>query len=1236
MVQLIKKRIYKQDKSYTYNFYKIVGNKKKKISSKRYHEYMNRIKQKKKNSIPLILIKGGNDSIQYGGLKDTALNSARDMDDLKKRLRKYKNNPTLNLSNAYIVKHGITQNPDDNSLKINIEAEKKIKQLLKLTDFEFSTKFIYMDDENGNPKKYMVVIPEKKSVKTIQSYIENSFGHNDYNKFKIADNEGVITPQTIDEYFNDKDENTNRRMNHKEKVDKQIKKFDVFTKALGHYIKFLQSLNNLLGIKLEKIRTANIAFFKKNVDLLDTPVIFALITGAFAEPGKRGFYRTPNPVEYDVGELKTNYNIYKDVMKDHDYKQFARFIRTTLDNVEEFETNSKWYDPINNIDIGTINEYNWEEYVSKFDAYRTYLRKTFVPGVGKIQCGIIKVLDSYFELINERLSTIGRQFKSIKSRDIFKLQPSQICLNIQQGGKIQRGGEAAISSADANLNLIGVNKDAELKQELNQQLDLLLPGSNVVEKVEEKVDQVVEKAVETQNIKKALSEKEKEKLKALPNENLYYDVFRGFRKDDGFNPAKFVDFIQQILQYEISMTEIQKLKELNDKFEERLDELKGNHDENESKAKIRRDSYIIECKKFTTILNDTDIPIMKRLNKLKEYKEYVKKTATDNIEYQQNLEKSYASYNFDVESMLSNNINLEIEVLKQILNTSKNVNEPDYKSFSSGLIKLRKKYKSKFAPSQKEGETVKTYRFLEFYATIYKKLVIKKTETCDLYSAFNFEQIANCIHEDSTTIYKNYSKEKLNDMPTKLAFHQSLASKKLENLGFGYPLMEDIYKQHKYIHPFFYDEIEACITELKDKLTNDKERQDIITGAQLSTLKERKRVWKEELDGLKLETLMEEKHKKEQLKQQANEIVAKRAVAAQARQRYKDEIAEESKNDIEVAPSKNAPKLFRMNTLERKIKGIDKEIENYEASKAITETGVAMDKANNIQEGGLFTTDPTLKSVTYTSDLDHVVTIDKEQPSDVKKQVQNYMLNQRVFLNKDKYQNISYIYLLNASCRDFNQTSRIWQSTKNAVDLQIDVGFTNNLHIKAPKKELLTSNFGKKFDSGSQLEQNLEECAEYRLRYPRGSDDDFYFDVLAENRKELNDVQRITNAYVSDITKQYDMWTIQKNVSINVNAEGDIEENQWLDLAEIKIKAPNKLNTLDNMILSNNPIRRKRALKSLIKYVSWPDIPENYDPIKEDPFSHLHEEPPSGENLVSEEQEIGWNYKTGSPMFIEK
>ena len=1235
MVQLIKKRIYKPDKSYTYNFYKIVGNKKKKISSKRYHEYMNRIKQKKKNNIPLILIKGGNNSIQYGGLKETALNAARDMVDLRKRLRKYKNNPSLNLSNAYIVKHGITHNPEDDSLKINVETEKKIKQLLKLSDFEFSTKFIYMDDENGNSKKYMVIIPTKDSVKTIQSYIENSFGTDNYNKFKIMDNEGVITPQATNEYFDDKDPKTNRRINHKEKVDNQIKKFDVLTSALGHYINFLQSLNNLLGTKLDKIITANNAFFKKNVDALDTQVIFALITGAFAEPEKRGFYRTPNPVRYDIGEFRQNYKAYTDTMTDHDYKEFARFIRATLDNVEEFQTNSKWYDPINNIDIGTINEYNWEEYVSKFDAYRTYLRKTFVSGVGKIQCGVIKILDSYFELVNERASTIGRQFKSIKSKDIFKLQPSQLCLNIQQGGKIQKGG-----SADANLNLIGVNKDAQLNQDLNKQLDLILPGSNIVEKVEEKVDQVIEKGEETQNIKKALSEHEKEKLKSLPNENIYYDVFRGFRKDDGFNPAKFVDFIQQILQYEISMLEIKKLKELNDKFEERLENIITEHKSNKSKADNRKNSYLIECKKFTTILEDKDISVMIRLNKLKEYKEYIKKTAVDNIEHQQKLEKAYATFNFDIESLMSNNINLEIEVVKQVLNTPRNdTTEPDYKKFSSGLINLRKKYKSKFSPEKKEdGEAIKVYRFLEFYAIIFKKLVIQKTETCALYSAFNFEQIANCIHEMPSKMYKNYPKVQLVDMPQRIVDAQQKAGNKIFKYGtFGYPFMLDMYKKYKDIHPFFYDEAEACINELKKWIEDDKEKQDKVTGLHLGDLKVRKEEWEKELHALKLETLMEQKRNEENLKQKALEITAKRAAAEQARQKHKEEIAEQAQEyDIQVVPSKDAPvRNFRISTLERQIKEANKQIENFEASKAITETGLAMDKANKIQTGGLFESDLALKYVKYTSDLDNVITLDKDQVDDSKKQVQNYMLNQRVFLSKDKYANLSYIYLLNASCRDFNPTSRIWQSTKNAVDLQIDVGFANNLHVKAPKKELLTSNFGKKFDSGTELEQNLEECAEYRLRYPRAKDRDFYYDILEKKRGELNSVERLTsNAYTSDILDKHDMWTIQKNVSVAINFGSDIEENQWLDLAEIKIKAPKKLSTLDNMILNNNPMRRKRALKSLIKYVSWPDIPDNYNPINENPFGpDSDEKPPNHEDIsLNENEEIVYDYKTNRPI----
>jgi hypothetical protein len=48
------------------------------------------------------------------------------------------------------------------------------------------------------------------------------------------------------------------------------------------------------------------------------------------------------------------------------------------------------------------------------------------------------------------------------------------------------------------------------------------------------------------------------------------------------------------------------------------------------------------------------------------------------------------------------------------------------------------------------------------------------------------------------------------------------------------------------------------------------------------------------------------------------------------------------------------------------------------------------------------------------------------------------------------------------------------------------------------------------------------------------------------------------------------------------------------------MKHPTKLSSLDGMILSNNEYRRKRALESLINYVSWPDIPDNYEMPKEE------------------------------------
>ena len=51
MVKFIKKRIYNLDKSYKYNYYQVVNNKKKRISSKKYHTYLKKIAKKKRKYI---------------------------------------------------------------------------------------------------------------------------------------------------------------------------------------------------------------------------------------------------------------------------------------------------------------------------------------------------------------------------------------------------------------------------------------------------------------------------------------------------------------------------------------------------------------------------------------------------------------------------------------------------------------------------------------------------------------------------------------------------------------------------------------------------------------------------------------------------------------------------------------------------------------------------------------------------------------------------------------------------------------------------------------------------------------------------------------------------------------------------------------------------------------------------------------------------------------------------------
>ena len=1118
MVQLIKKRIYKSDQSYTYNFYKVVENKKKRISSKKYHEYIKRIKKKRRNNIPLILIKSDNGIIQYGGALEE--DTARDFKDLTAKIRKYKNNPELNLSKVYIIKHGIITK-DDGSFNINIETEAKIKSLLELTDFEPSTRFIYMDDPDGTPKKYMVLIPNDKDLNKMGRYIEKEFKKKEFNQFSLSDNKAIITKEQVEEYFEDFSEIDRMRVNLKEKVDGQTNKQRIFTKQMGYYLKFIYKINARFGLKLNTIKPL-FSFFtgpNANVDALDTQVIFSLITNGFSKEGQRGFFRTPNPVKYDVGQFKLNYATYKATMADHDYREFARFCRMTLEPM--FQLNSYHYNKIVNISIDKSTKFDWENWTNNVNLYREHLRKSFVPGVGKIQCAMVKIVDDYFKIINEKNGQIAKKFMG--NNGVFTLNTSSLC-------QFQVGGSQFHK---------GMTDEEEKKQ--------------------------------------------------LPNENIMYDVFQGFRPNDSFNPGKLVEFIEQILQYEISMIQILKLIEINHEFEHNIQKIIKDHTRASSKTEARVETYKIECDKFDKIIKDADIPILMRINKLIEYYEFVEKTYQENNEFQIRLEEAYSAFNFDFDALIKGNISADIE----------GIDRNDNGRLSRGLIDLRNTYKSKIANTKNEqGVIVQLHTFLEFYATYFKKFIIKEDETCGLISDFNFEKIASCITKTPKDFYKNHDYAKLLLMGEDIKKKQEEASQNAFQTTFGYMFMGQMYEKYKELHPFFYDEVFASIKEY-DSVTEGKNKKILEKqGNFLNILKERKSDSQNRLKKLKLEIVAEQETTKRDAELRKAQVLTVKVAAQEAKKEQEKKMAEEAKDfDIKVHKSQNNDRRnMEISKLERQLKDFDSRILEFEEASVIGETKLAMDIAKN-QIGGDFGA-----TIDYIDDIDADISISSEDRKELDGKEIAVKRNQRVFLKSSKYGDISYIYLLNNSCRDFNPHSQIWLKTGEDVDIKLNMYQSNKTNIVKPAKNLLTSTFGKKFNSGDQLERGLEECSEYRLRSFRARDRKDY-----EKKKEYEENQpyyikdKWDRFNTPDLFRDYDMWTIQKNITRPIqDDDSEIEDSLWMDLADIRMKHPTKLSSLDGMILSNNEYRRKRALESLINYVSWPDIPDNYEMPKEE------------------------------------
>jgi hypothetical protein len=213
----------------------------------------------------------------------------------------------------------------------------------------------------------------------------------------------------------------------------------------------------------------------------------------------------------------------------------------------------------------------------------------------------------------------------------------------------------------------------------------------------------------------------------------------------------------------------------------------------------------------------------------------------------------------------------------------------------------------------------------------------------------------------------------------------------------------------------------------------------------------------------------------------------------------------------------------------------------------------------------------------------------------------NYIGYDKVYLDKEKFNDLEYIYLINQGCQMFQKKNVIWSKNPRK---SVNIMFQNNdanigtgdsiktrfrtmfkMDVKSlmesihPNDEYSTTLLDKNDSDDYKNIMNLENCSEYRLRC-LNKDDVQYMGLWKVNMKK-------------QIQKSRSIWTIQKNIymtptdteSYNRYKEGFV--SKWVDLSVAKTQYPDDITTLDEMLLDKQAHKRRRALESLIKYATY-------------------------------------------------
>lgn len=1061
MVKFIKKRVYNLDKSYKYFYYQVVNNKKKRISSKKYHTYLKKIAKKNANILPMILLKKNVEkylpvSEQVGGDGE----ASNDFGDLLEKIKKYKNNPNLKLGKTYVIDHNLVQG-ENGEMQISMQNEKQLKELLKYADLLFDTQYIHLKDSNGKLKKYAILIPNKIDGSEISKHINYYLNKETYNTFSFNENKPEITDKMINNYLTITNPNTGSPENLDTIVNKQFEQSQIKNGGFSKYLSLLNKMSKNFEMILSNLLSQTSSFNDKNVQSLINQVILALISNSQIDPKNEeqaSFYHNKDLVDYNITYFEGNIAKYNNLLGDNSkdgllntYGNFPKIIRKALNDTYQFD--SKYFIPIKIMEMQSIDIFSWNNYFSKYNQYREEINKSFIENDYESQCAAVKSYHQYFKSINEKMNKNKRKFQGKNATFLFS--PSRKC------------------------------------QTSNNETD-------------------------------------------LNNSSQTYDMIKGFKENDNIQLESVVSVIKNLLLIELTITELSSLQKISTIIDKTLIDLSKQHKSDEINITTNVENFLKKTTNYKTSINDKNLSIFARISKLKEYKIYLEEAQSKNLKFDENISNKYKQMNF------KNNLTDDaIQKLTQISNTLPKIDTNLLKEFINEykipIVSSTNDSNSEIKSQQAINEI---YTLFEFFSNFYKKLDKSEEETCDNISVYNLSKLQKCITESENNFYPRDEKVD-QDLALFEEQYKDAVLKQTKDIRIEYPGIKQMFDNYKHIHPFFENQLSISISKFNDNL--------------------------DKLELEKQQKLEEERRKQEELNK-------------------KKEIENEANKLKELAR-----------------KAINDEQEAQERKQAINNQIIQNEKnLNNLQTGGI-----SISPTAIATGLKNVLTLDGETfESDNSMDIDN-TLNERhfgldkIYLEKDKHKNLEYIYLINQGCEAFHKKNVIWSNNprkkinlmfeNDDANIKANITFTQKfrtsfgMNVKSlmetlhPNDDYSTTTLNKESDYKDIMK--LEKCSEYRLR-SINKDDVQYISMFTVNMKK-------------HIQKSRSVWTIQKNIYMTPTDKESYNryekdfESKWIDLSIIKDKYPDKLTTLDNMLLDKQAHKRRRALESLIKYATY-------------------------------------------------